>query len=330
VWVWIERQHADVAGVSWELLAEGRKLADARNVELVACVLGSEVSWIAQAAAERGADRVLLFESPILAQFRAEAYAQALLGLVRERQPEIMLFGATTRGRDLAGSLASELRTGLTADCTELGIDPETGYLVQTRPAYGGNIMATILTPTTRPQMATVRPRVFEPAQPVRGRVAPVEHIPVMLAEEELLSRVLSFAPSASNENLTQARVIVSGGKGVGSADGFAMLGELASLLGGVVGASRAAVDAGWISYEHQVGQTGRTVRPELYVACGISGAIQHRAGMSTSRVIVAINTDANAPIFDLATYGIVGDVYQIVPALIGALRARSLQSRRG
>lgn len=321
VWVWIEQQHDGVAGVSWELLGKGRELARARGAELVACVVGSDIAATVATAAERGADRVLVLDSPVLADFRTEAYARCLLDLVRERHPEIMLFGATTRGRDLAGSLAADLYTGLTADCTELDIDAETGGLVQTRPAYGGNIMATILTPGTRPQMATVRPRVFDAASPVAGRTAIVERIPVRLAEEALVSHVLSFAPSPADENLTQARVIVSGGKGIGSAEGFGLLRELAGLLGGVVGASRAAVDAGWIGYEHQVGQTGRTVRPELYIACGISGAIQHRAGMSTSRVIVAINSDSSAPIFDIATYAIVGDLFQIVPALTRALR---------
>lgn len=237
------------------------------------------------------------------------------------------MFGATTRGRDLAGSLATELYTGLTADCTELSIDPETGGLLQTRPAYGGNIMATIVTPHTRPQMATVRPRVFEPLARVPGRCATIEQVGAALDEFELPSHVLSFVPSAVQEGLSQARVIVSGGKGVGSAEGFQLLRELAELLGGVVGASRAAVDAGWIAYEHQVGQTGRTVRPELYIACGISGAIQHRAGMSTSRVIVAINSDPNAPIFDIANYGIVGDLFHIVPALIDALRSDSTRA---
>ncbi len=323
VWVWVEQQHTGVAEVSWELLARGRILADACRAELVACVLGAAVDEVARAAVEHGADRVLQFDSPSLADFRAEAYAHVLRPVVEARQPAIMLFGATTRGRDLAGSLAADLHTGLTADCTELHIDAETGLLVQTRPAYGGNIMATILTPATRPQMATVRPRVFEPAVPVPGRVAPIERLPVTLAEYDLLSQVLAFAPSTSDENLASARVIVAGGKGVGNAEGFGLLSELAALLGGAVGASRAAVDAGWIGYEHQVGQTGRTVRPELYLACGISGAIQHRAGMSTSRVIVAINTDPQAPIFDIATYGIVGDLFQVVPALISALRSR-------
>lgn len=323
VWVWIERQHSGVAEVSWELLGKGRELAAARNVELVACVLGCGCEETALAAGQRGADRVLVLDGPVLDAYRTGVYARALLELVRARRPEIMLFGATTRGRDLAGSLAADLYTGLTADCTELSIDPESGCLVQTRPAYGGNIMATILTPTRRPQMATVRPRVFEPAAVNAGHVAVIERIALATDVDDLATQVLAFAPSGVAENLGQARVIVSGGKGVGSAEGFGLLSELAGLLGGVVGASRAAVDAGWIGYGHQVGQTGRTVRPELYIACGISGAIQHRAGMSTSRVIVAINSDASAPIFDIANYGIVGDLFQIVPALSAALRKR-------
>jgi len=320
VWVWIETQHGGAAEVSWEMLGKGRELADARRVELVACVLGSRCQDLALSAGRRGADRVLLVDDPALAAFQTDVYARVLLTLVTAQRPEIMLFGATTRGRDLAGSLAADLRTGLTADCTELSIDPENGGLVQTRPAYGGNIMATIVTPTRRPQMATVRPRVFEPA-PVQGdRVPTIERV-AMPPVGELATEVLAFVPSRSDENLGQARVIVAGGKGVGSAEGFTLLAELAALLGGAVGASRAAVDAGWVSYAHQVGQTGRTVRPELYIACGISGAIQHRAGMSTSRVIVAINSDSTAPIFDIAHFGVVGDLFQIVPALSAALR---------
>ncbi len=242
---------------------------------------------------------------------------------MREHKPEVFLLGASARGRDLAGSVATLLYTGLTADCTGLEIDPETRLLRQTRPAFGGNIMATILTPNHRPQMATVRHRVFEMPRPDPARQGQIVPVQVRLAEEEIATKVIDFLLEGEDVNLADARVIVAGGRGVGGPDGFKPLRELAQVLGGAVGASRAAVDAGWIPYVHQVGQTGRTVRPDLYIACGISGAIQHRAGMSTSRVIVAINKDPEAPIFDLATYGLVGDLFEIVPALTEQFRKK-------
>ncbi|MGI6367323.1 MAG: FAD-binding protein [Anaerolineae bacterium] len=323
VWVWVEQSAGTVHSVSWEMLGQGRRLADELCVPLTACVLGHDVAHLAPAAISRGADRVLLVEHPELAHFGTLPYAAAMEQLVRRETPEILLLGATSRGRDLAGAVATALRTGLTADCTELSIDPVTRLLLQTRPAYGGNIMATITTPQHRPQMATVRHRVF--AQPVpdptrQGLILPLS---VVLPPESLLTTLLSYVPAEEDVNIAEARIIVSGGAGVGGAEGFAPLRELAQVLGGAVGASRAAVDAGWIPYPHQVGQTGRTVQPELYVACGISGAVQHRAGMATSRVIVAINRDEHAPIFSIAHYGIVGDCLQIVPALTRALAAR-------
>jgi electron transfer flavoprotein alpha subunit len=241
---------------------------------------------------------------------------------VRQYRPEIFLAGATNRGRDLAGALATELDTGLTADCTGLTID-EKRQLQQTRPAFGGNIMATILTPNHRPQMATVRHRVFEMPRPDPTRQGQIVPVQGRLSEEEIATKVVDFLLEGEDVNLADARVIVAGGRGVGGPDGFKPLRELAQVLGGAVGASRAAVDSGWIPYVHQVGQTGRTVRPDLYIACGISGAIQHRAGMSTSRVIVAINKDSEAPIFDIATYGLVGDLFEIVPALTEQFRKK-------
>lgn len=323
VWVWVEQADGKAHSISWEMMGQGRLLADALRVPLTACVLGAGVGEIAPEAIAYGADRVLLVDDPELAMFRTEAYALTLRQLIEKERPEILLLGASSRGRDLAGSVATSLHTGLTADCTGLEIDPQTRLLLQTRPAYGGNIMATITTPGHRPQMATVRHRVFDVPEPDPSRRGDIIAVEVVLPPESLASTVLSFVRVGEQVNLADARIIVAGGAGVGGPDGFAPLRELADVLGGAVGASRAAVDAGWIPYAHQVGQTGRTVRPELYIACGISGAIQHRAGMSTSRVIVAINSDPHAPIFGIADYGIVGDCLQAVPALTRALRAR-------
>jgi electron transfer flavoprotein alpha subunit/NAD-dependent dihydropyrimidine dehydrogenase PreA subunit len=327
VWVWVEQFNGQASSISWEMMGQGRRLADQLGVSLTACVLGENARPLAEEAIAYGADRVFLADDPTLRVYRTEPYSRILVDLVRGDQiahrPEILLLGASSRGRDLAGSVATDLYTGLPADCTGLEIDPETRLLRQTRPAYGGNIMATILTPYHRPQMATVRHRVFEvPARdPARqGQIVPVS---VSLSESEIVTRVVDFIVEEEEVNLADARIIVAGGRGVSGPEGFAPLRELAHVLNGAVGASRAAVDAGWIPYAHQVGQTGRTVRPDLYIACGISGAIQHRAGMSTARVIVAINKDPEAPIFDVATYGIVGDLFQVVPALTAQFRRK-------
>ena len=323
VWVWVEQFKGQACGVSWEMMGQGRKLADRRKAALTACVLGHQVEHIAREAVAYGADRVFWADHPSLEVYRTHPYAGILVDLVRRHKPEIFLLGASLRGRDLAGSVATEVYAGLTADCTGLEIDPENGLLRQTRPAFGGNILATIICPNFRPQMATVRHRVFEmpPADP--GRNGQVIAVDVDLSEERIATRVLDFIREHGDVNLAEARVIVSGGRGMGGPEGFDVLRELADVLGGAVGASRAAVDAGWISYDHQVGQTGRTVRPDLYIACGISGAIQHLAGMSTARVIVAINKDPEAPIFHVADYGIAGDLFQVVPALTRRFKAK-------
>jgi electron transfer flavoprotein alpha subunit len=323
VWVWVEQFQGEASSISWEMMGEGRRLADELGTTLTACVLGEKTDEVTQQAIAYGADRVFAADDPTLGVYRTKPYSRILVDLVREYKPEIFLLGASSRGRDLAGSIATPLHTGLTADCTGLEIDPEARRLRQTRPAYGGNIMATIITPNHRPQMATVRHRVFEAPEPDENRQGQIIPIPVKLAEDEIASKVVAFLLQDEDVNISDANVIISGGAGVGGPEGFGPLRELAQVLGGAVGASRAAVDAGWIPYPHQVGQTGRTVRPDLYIACGISGAIQHRAGMSTSRVIVAINTDAEAPIFDIATYGIVGDLAQVVPALTKAFRTK-------
>jgi electron transfer flavoprotein alpha subunit len=323
VWVWVEQFRGKAQSISWEMLGQGRKLADRRRTALTACVLGHGVERIAKDAIAYGADRVFLADHPSLAVYRTAPYAGILVALVRLHKPEIFLLGASLRGRDLAGSVATELYTGLTADCTGLEIDPENGLLRQTRPAFGGNILATILCPHHRPQMSTVRHRVFEVPMADPDRQGQVVAVETGLDEERIATRVLDFIQEYTEVNLTEARVIVSGGRGLGGPKGFEILRALADVLGGTVGASRAAVDAGWIPYEHQVGQTGRTVRPDLYIACGISGAVQHLAGMNTSRVIVAINKDPSAPIFGVANYGIAGDLYQIVPALTEQFRKR-------
>jgi electron transfer flavoprotein alpha subunit len=306
------------------MAGKGRELADQLETSLTACVFGHEVEGVAQEALAYGADRVFLVDDPTLARYRTDPYAAIMVDLVNEYKPEILIMGASSRGRDLAGSVATQLVTGLTADCTALDIDPEARLLRQTRPAFGGNIMATILCPEHRPQMATVRHRVFEVPEKkdvaVDGQI--VRHTP-KLSEDEIASKVIDFVTAEGDVNLADARIIVSGGRGVKGPEGYAPIRELAEVLGGAVGASRAAVDAGWIPYAHQVGQTGRTVRPDLYIACGISGAIQHLAGMRTAKVIVAINRDPEAPIFDVAHYGIVGDLFEVVPALTEAFRKK-------
>ncbi len=323
VWVWVEQLQGEAGSISWEMIGKGRELADQRQTTLTACVLGHHVEHIAQQAIAYGADRVILVDDPVLKHYRTEPYAAVLVDLIRQYKPEIFILGASTRGRDLAGAVATEIFTGLTADCTGLDIDPETGLLRQTRPAFGGNIMATIICPNHRPQMATVRHRVFEMPTPDETRRGEIIRVNPHLDEEAIASKVVDFIREEGQVNLADARIIVSGGRGVGGPEGFEPIRRLAEVLGGAVGASRAAVDAGWIPYAHQVGQTGRTVRPDLYIACGISGAIQHLAGMQTSRVIVAINKDPEAPIFKIANYGIVGDLFQVLPALTEEFRKR-------
>lgn len=323
VWVWVEQFHGQMGGISVEMLGQGRKLADQRNVALTACVLGHHVEHITKEAISFGADRVFWVDDESLASYTTAPYASTLINLVHEYKPEIFLLGASARGRDLAGSVASLLHTGLTADCTGLDIDPENGLLLQTRPAFGGNIMATIICPNHRPQMATVRYRVFEKPKSDYQRQGQVIPVKAAMSADQITAHVVDSILEKDEVNLADARVIVAGGHGVRGPAGFEPIRKLAQVLGGAVGSSRSAVDAGWISYAHQVGQTGRTVRPDLYIACGISGQIQHLAGMKTSKVIVAINTNPDAPIFNVANYGIVGDLFQIVPALTKQFKKR-------
>jgi len=317
IWIFAEARHGVIASVSFELLGIGRKLADQRGVDLTAVLLGSGIRDHAGELIASGADRILLVDRPELAQYREDVYGRVLEHLIREYKPEVVLAGATAIGRSVIPQVATALGAGLTADCTGLAIRREDGMLLQTRPAFGGNIMATIECPHSRPQMSTVRPNVMAPAEVDSSRQGEV--IEVDLPHELLVSRVevLETVLSEGDQvNIQEVEVLVSGGRGLESEKGFALIEELARELNGAVAASRAAVDAGWISYPHQVGQTGKTVCPKLYIACGISGAIQHLAGMNTSKVIVAINKDPEAPIFSKADYGVVGDLFEIVPKL--------------
>lgn len=320
VWVFAEQRGGKVASVAYELLGIGRTLADDRNAQLSAILFGASED-AAQELIRWNADRVFLANHEILASFNDEPYARLLTTLIREHKPEIVLAGATPIGRSFLPRVAARLRTGLTADCTALSIDRDTGNLLQVRPAFGGNIMATILCPHTRPQMATVRPRVMKRGQYDAERKGEV----VQVSTDGLVSRtnVLETVKEVSDitVNLQEADIIVSGGRGLGDSRGFKLIEELAELLGGAVGSSRAAVDSGWIPYRHQVGQTGKTVCPKIYISCGISGAVQHLVGMQSSDIIIAINKNPEAPIFNVATYGIVGDLYEIVPLLIKRIR---------
>ncbi|MFC1451771.1 FAD-binding protein [Verrucomicrobiota bacterium] len=322
VWVLAEQIDGDVQSVTFELLGEGRKLADELKMSLCAVLLGADVSGQARELISRGAEKVYAVDRPELAHFQDEPYSAVLVDLVRRHKPSILLCGATTIGRSLIARVAVSVNAGLTADCTGLGIDPETGNLLQTRPAFGGNIMATIVCPNTRPQMATVRHKVMKEAVPDESRSGEIIAEEVAAALLQSRAKRLSFVPEeGATVNVAEADIIVSGGRGLQKPENFAILKELAGVLGAAVGSSRAAVDAGWMPYSHQVGQTGKTVCPKIYFACGISGQIQHLVGMSSSDIIVAINKDSEAPIFKVATYGIVGDVLQVVPALTEAFR---------
>jgi electron transfer flavoprotein alpha subunit len=327
VWVYAEARKGRIAPVAFELLGIGKRLAARRNVPLTAVLLGSGVNGQARDLVAHGADKVYVVDDPALAHFTDDAYGNMLTDLIREHQPEIVLAGATAIGRSFIPRVATSLATGLTADCTNLEIREEDGALLQTRPAFGGNIMATIVCPDTRPQIATVRPMVMKPNERDDSRSG--EIIEVGPDPGRLRSRVKvldSIAEAQDKVNINEADVLVAGGRGLEDGKGFALIRELADLLGGAVAASRAAVDSGWIGYPHQVGQTGKTVAPKLYIACGISGAIQHLVGMQSADTIVAINRDPNAPIFDVATYGIVGDLFEVLPKLIEKLKQRTDQ----
>ncbi len=318
VWVYCEFRRGTLASVSLELLGIGKKLADTRGVSLSAVLIGHETKETAAQLIGHGADIVFRVDNPALAHFTDDVYGAVMTALIQDQRPEIVLAGATAIGRSFIPGVATLLNTGLTADCTKLEIRAGDGALLQTRPAFGGNIMATIECPSTRPQMATVRPRVMKALEFDPQRTGNV--IDISPAPEQLQSRIQvveSVVSEGCNVNIQESDILVSGGRGLDNAKGFDLIRQLAKSLNGDVAASRAAVDAGWIPYPHQVGQTGKTVAPKLYIACGISGAIQHVAGMQSADTIVAINRDKNAPIFDVADFGIVGDLYEILPKLI-------------
>ena len=317
VWVFAECRDSKLANVALELLGEGRRLADELGEPLVAVLLGHKIAVEADRLVAQGADRVLLAEAPELEHFLEDSYAQVVTELIRKERPNIVLMGATAIGRSLAPKIAARLGTGLTADCTGLEVDVAEKNLLQTRPAFGGNLMATILCPNHRPQMATVRPKVFKPLVADPARKGQIDRVDLSNAKWDIRAKILEIVKETGYVvNLEEANIIVSGGRGLGDPKNFYLVEDLAKVLGAAVGASRAAVDAGWMPYAHQVGQTGKTVGPKIYFACGIRGAIQHLAGMQSSDIIVAINKDPDAPIFKVATYGIVGDALEVLPLL--------------
>ncbi|WP_094605082.1 Caffeyl-CoA reductase-Etf complex subunit CarE [Sporomusa silvacetica DSM 10669] len=323
VWVYIEQFQGKVRSVGLELLGQGRIVADAMGQELAAVLIGDDVAPLAKDLFASGADKVYLIEGVEYKHYSTDAYTIAITDLIHTYKPAVILMGATNDGRDLGPRIACRVGTGLTADCTNLGIDEESGLVAWTRPAFGGNIMATILCPNHRPQMGTVRPNVFKRPEPDMSRSGELIRVASKVKAADIrtkLIEILSLADTASC-NLEEAEFIVAGGRGMGKPENFALIEELAAILGGAVGASRAAVDAGWKPAIHQVGQTGKTVAPKVYIACGISGAIQHLAGMSTSDIIIAINKDADAPIFKSADFGIVGDVLEVLPILIEEIK---------
>lgn len=322
VYVFAEQREGKVQTVAYELLGKARDLADTLGQEVCAILLGSGIKGEAKSLIEHGADRVLVVDDKDLEIYTTEPYAQAIVSIVEQKKPGIILLGATTIGRDLGPRVSARLNTGLTADCTELGIDEESKHLLMTRPAFGGNLMATIMCTEHRPQMSTVRPGVMMARPADSNRKGEIEDIKVDFKRDKFRVRVKEVVKEQKNlVDITKARVLVSGGRGVGCKEGFAELQKLAGCLGGEVSSSRAMVDAGVMEHNRQVGQTGKTVRPDVYFALGISGAIQHLAGMEGSDLIIAVNKDKYAPIFEVADMGIVGDLNKVVPALVEKLK---------
>ncbi len=315
VFVFAQQEDNKLTGVSMELVSKAKELAEALDTEVTAVVLGYEIGDMANKLGRYGADNVILADAPELKVYMTEPYAHVLTSIIQEKKPEIVLYGATAIGRDLAPRVSARVHTGLTADCTGLEVDPETKNLRMTRPAFGGNIMATIICPDYRPQMATVRPGVMQRISPIESH-AKVENYKVELPKESINVEIMDIVKKVSDKmDIQDAKILVSGGRGMGCPENFKLLEDLAEAFGGTVSSSRACVDAGWVPKDRQVGQTGKTVRPNLYIACGISGAIQHLAGMEDSDVIIAINKDETAPIFEVADFGVVGDVMKILPA---------------
>ncbi|MGI6737664.1 MAG: FAD-binding protein [Anaerovoracaceae bacterium] len=342
IWVYAEQRNGKFMNVALELIGEGKRLAEeiSADTKVYAVLIGDGIDHLADEAYAYGADGVIMIQDPLLKQYTTDGYTKVLVDAINEKKPEIVIYGATHIGRDLAPRVAARLNTGLTADCTHLDVkvssyiefakknttldtstldpnDPSTG-IKQTRPAFGGNLMATIVCPRTRPQMSTVRPGVMQKREPVQGATgARIDYKP-QISKDDIHITIKDVVKSAKElVSLTDADIICSGGRGLGDPSGFELIQKFADKVGGVVGSSRAAVDAGWIDHSHQVGQTGTTVKPKIYFACGISGAIQHLAGMQTSDIIVAINKDPDAPIFEVADYGIVGDLYKVIPEII-------------
>ena len=333
VWVFIEQEGGKIADVSLELVCKGTELAKQLGVEVEGVLLGDKVEGCCETLFHYGCSKVYLTEDPRLEPFTVLPYAKVIMGLIMEHKPNILMFGATMKGRELAPRVASEKLAGLTADCTDLQIDDfddkvnkkfYKNKLMQIRPAFGGNIIATIVNSWDDPQMVTVREGVMKMTEPDTSRKGEIVRVPVALTQEETVVQVIERVRRDKSVNLKGAQIIVAGGYGVGSKENFKLIEELARTLGGQVGASRAAVDAGWIDHDHQIGQTGVTVRPKLYIACGISGSVQHVAGMKESKKIIAINTDPAAPIFSTAHYGIVGDLNQVIPMMIKAYKAKA------
>ena len=324
IWVFIETECGKAKNVGYELLHAAKPLAEKKGCPLVAVVIGKDVEDAAKDAICYGADSAILVDGPEYEYYTTDAFVKALIALVQKYKPETLMIGATTNGRDMGPRVSCHLKTGLTADCTAIDIDEETGNVAWTRPTFGGNLMATIMCPDSRPQMGTVRPGVFKKGACDKNRTGEIIREEIHVAPDEirttLVERVNEIVEAV---NLSEAEIIVSGGRGVGSAENFKLIEGLAEVLGGTVGCSRAVVDAGWLPYAHQVGQSGKTVAPKLYFAVGISGAIQHLAGISGADTVIAVNKDADAPIFGVADYGIVGDLNEVVPALTEALKAR-------
>lgn len=323
----VEQREGAAKKVSWQLLGQGRRMADKIGAPLMALVIGRQVGHLAQEAVTYGADRVYICDHEDLREYRTKPYSRVCLNVFAQVKPEIVLYGATAAGRDLAGAIAARLPTGLTADCTELDVEPDPSrLLLASRPAFSEKLMATILCRKHRPQMATARPGVFQALPQDKGRKGQVIPVPFDPGTGATASRVIDFIALAQGVNLEEAEVIVAGGRGLGGPEAFRLLQELADALSGTVGASRAAVDAGWAKHERQIGQTGHTVRPKLLVAAGISGAVQFTVGMQHSDMIIAINKDPEAPIFQHAHYGIVGDLFELVPAMtVEAKKRRGL-----
>lgn len=318
VFVFVQQIDGEISGVSFELIGKGRELAKVLECQVTAVLLGSRISQLTGELSNFGADQVIVVEDEALETYMTEPYTHAMTQVINRYKPEIVLFGATAIGRDLAPRVSARVHTGLTADCTGLEIDPESRCLMMTRPAFGGNIMATIVCTEHRPQMATVRPGVMKRESGTFGIDCKVEQVTLPDLIDHVNVQIMEVIKKVSEKmDIMDAKVLVSGGRGIGGVEGFQQLEELAEALGGTIASSRAAVDAGWVEKDRQVGQTGKTVRPNLYIACGISGAIQHLAGMEEADIIIAINKDPSAPIFEVADYGVVGDVNKIIPLFL-------------